>query len=338
MRFLFPALALAWLASLTAPIGSAQSSPPQSPSTVRAFRDLEYLPGGHERHKLDLYLPASATAPLPLILWVHGGGWQNGSKDDCPPLRQGYLEKGYAIASINYRLSQHAAFPAQIQDCKTAVRWLRAHADTYGLDPHRFGAWGSSAGGHLVALLGTSGDVKDFDVGPHLDLSSRVQAVCDYFGPSDFVALAQSRDASRPATFMSPESRLIGAFVLDHPDKAARANPITYVSTDDPPFLIVHGDSDFVVPLAQSTLLFDALKGAGLDARFHTLRDAGHGGPPFSSPDIQTLVADFFASRLQRGQSVKQAVQSESRASPPSDAPRRPRPPARSSPSSPTRP
>src|SRR5204862_2061067 len=141
----------------------AQQQPPRVPDGVKAHRDLVYVEGGHERHKLDLYLPEKAAGPLPLLIWVHGGGWQNGSKDGCPPLRGGYLERGYAVASIGYRLSQHAVFPAQIEDCKAAIRWLRAHAQEYGLDKARFGVWGSSAGGHLVALIGTSGDVKAFD-------------------------------------------------------------------------------------------------------------------------------------------------------------------------------
>ena len=135
------------------------------PQGVKAHRDLAYVVNGHERQKLDLFVPEKADGPLPLIIWIHGGGWQNGSKEGCPPLRNGYTGRGYAVASINYRLSGHAIFPAQIEDCKAAIRWLRAHAKEYSLDPQRFGVWGSSAGGHLVALLGTSGDVKEFDVG-----------------------------------------------------------------------------------------------------------------------------------------------------------------------------
>ena len=164
------------------------------PEGVQAHRDLAYVADGHERHKLDLFVPEKADGPLPLIIWVHGGGWQNGSKDGCPPLRGGYAGRGYAVASINYRLSQHAPFPAQIEDCKAATRWLRAHAREYNLDPNRFGVWGSSAGGHLVALLGTSGDVKAFEVGANLDQSSRVQAVCDYYGPTDFIAFVTTPD------------------------------------------------------------------------------------------------------------------------------------------------
>ena len=300
--YLLSVFVLGWAFQL-----EAQTARRPLPEGVRAHRDLVYVEGGHERQKLDLFLPAKVDGPVPVIIWVHGGGWQNGSKENCPALRGGYLEKGYAVASLNYRLSQHAVFPAQIEDCKAAVRWLRAHAKEYGLDGSRFGAWGSSAGGHLVALLGTSGEVKAFDVGAHLDQSSRVQAVCDYFGPTDFIALAKSRDARRPATSLSPESQLIGGFVLDHPDKVERADPITYVSADDPPFLIVHGDADLVVPYAQSELLFAAMKKTGLGVRFHTIRGAAHGGPGFSSGEVETMVADFFDDRLKKRNAEKKA-------------------------------
>lgn len=306
-------LTLAFFACLNVSATAQQVRPPLPPG-AQAHRDLAYVTSGHERHRLDLFLPAQSGTPLPLIIWVHGGGWQNGSKENCPLLRGGYLEKGYAVASINYRLSQHAVFPAQIEDCRAAIRWLRAHAKEYGLDPSRFGAWGSSAGGHLVALLGTSGDVTDFDVGAHFDQSSRVQAVCDYYGPTDFIALAKSRDANRPATSLSPESLLIGGFVLDHPEKVSRANPITYLTPDDPPFLIIHGDADFVVPHTQSILLFEAMKKTGLDVRFHTILGAAHGGPGFSSPETEALVADFFDTRLKKGKTVKESVQTNSQA------------------------
>jgi acetyl esterase/lipase len=234
-----------------------------------------------------------ATGPLPVIIWIHGGGWQNGSKDGCPPLRNGYTQRGYAVASINYRLSGHAVFPAQIEDCKAAIRWLRAHAQEYHLDPQRFGVWGSSAGGHLVALVGTSGDVKAFDVGPNLDQSSRVQAVCDYFGPTDFTVFVSTPGYESHATASSPEAKLIGGAVMENKEKAARANPITYVSKDDPAFLIVHGDKDPLVPLNQSQLLYDALKRAGVSVHFHTIKGAGH-GQGFGGPEIELVVAAFF--------------------------------------------
>ena len=267
------------------------------PEGVQAHRDLAYVADGHERHKLDLFVPEKADGPLPLIIWVHGGGWQNGSKDGCPPLRSGYVGRGYAVASINYRLSQHAPFPAQIEDCKAAIRWLRAHAREYNLDPNRFGVWGSSAGGHLVALLGTSGDVKAFDVGANLDQSSRVQAVCDYYGPTDFMAFVTTPGFERHASPNAPEVKLLGGSVTEKPDLAKRASPVTFVSRDDPPFLIVHGDKDPTVPVNQSQLLFDALKQAGVSVHFHTIKGAGH-GRGFGGPEIEPMVTAFFDKHL----------------------------------------
>ncbi len=261
------------------------------------LRDLTYSTKAHERHKLDLYLPEKTDRPAPLIIWIHGGGWQNGSKENCLPLRQGWLERGYAIASINYRLSGHAIFPAQIEDCKAAIRWLRANATTYQIDPARFGVWGSSAGGHLAALVGTSGDVKAFDVGDHLDQSSRVQAVCDYFGPTDFKAFVTHPGYENHSSATSPESLLLGGTVKEKPDQATAANPLTYVSTDDPPFLIVHGDKDPVVPIQQSELLFTSLKTANRSVHFHTIHGAAH-GQGFTGPEILPMVQAFFDLQL----------------------------------------
>lgn len=268
---------------------------PRVPEGTKIHYDLSYVSNGHERQKLDLYVP-DAVEPLPLILWVHGGAWLSGSKDDPVPLA--YLEAGYALASINYRLSPDAQFPAQIQDCKAAVRWLRAHATRYGLDPNRFGAWGNSAGGHLAALLGTTGDVDAFDVGEHLGASSRVQAVVDYFGPTDFVQM----DAHRTPNGLvhdaadSPESRLIGGPIQENKGKVARANPITYVTKDDPPFLIIHGDADSIVPHHQSVLLEAALKQAGVPVSLYTVAGGGHGD--FTDPNLRRQVRAFLATHL----------------------------------------
>jgi len=263
---------------------------------VQAQHNLPYVSNPHERQHLDLYLPAT-TKPAPLILWVHGGAWRAGSKEDKVPLE--YLADGYAVASINYRLSQHAVFPAQLEDCKAAVRWLRAHAEQFKLDPHRFGAWGRSAGGHLVALLGVTGGRSEFTVGEHLDLSDRVQAVVDYFGPTDFLQM----DLQRPPDGMihntpdSPESQLVGGFIVDHPDRVARANPITYVTREVPPFLIVHGDQDPVVPHHQSELLVAALQQTGADVTLYTVKGGGHGG--FTDPQLAQVTRTFLAQHLQ---------------------------------------
>jgi acetyl esterase/lipase len=199
---------------------------------------------------------------------------------------------------VGYRLSQHAIFPAQIEDCKAAVRWLRAHAKKYNLDPNHFAAWGESAGGHLVALLGTTGDVKSFDVGENLGFSSRVQAVVDCFGPTDLLQMEAHRlpNGMHHDTPDAPESKLIGGPVQENKDKAAQANPITYVTKDDPPFLIIHGDADPLVPHHQSELLEAALKQAGVPVTLYTVKGGGHGG--FKDPNVPTLIKEFITKQL----------------------------------------
>lgn len=267
---------------------------PRLPDGVKAHLDIAYVADGHERQKLDLYLPAKADGPTPLVIWIHGGAWRAGDKRGGPALA--LLEKGYAVASINYRLSQHAIMPAQIEDCKAAIRFLRSRAKEYNLNADRFGVWGSSAGGHLVALVGTSGDVKTLEgkLG-NPDHSSRVQCVVDWFGPTDFTKMGGGHD--RPN---APESQLIGGSVQQHKQAASAANPITYVSRDDPPFLIMHGDKDNVVPLNQSELLHDALKAAGVEVTLEVLKGAGHGGPQFTSPESRQQIEAFFAKHLQQ--------------------------------------
>lgn len=263
------------------------------------FLDLAYVTDGHERQKLDLYLPDQG-ANHPLIIWVHGGAFRMGSKEsnERNPVPVAYVAQGYAVASLNYRLSQHAIFPAQIQDCKAAVRWLRAHAAQFKLDPNRFAAWGPSAGGHLVAMLGATGQVSEFEVGDHLTVSSRVQCVVDYFGPTDFLQM----DAQRPPDGMihdtpdSPESELIGGPIQENKEKTARANPITYVCADAPPFLIVHGNQDPLVPYGQSILLVNALALAGIDVTFYTVIGGGHGD--FTDPDLPKLTTAFLVKHL----------------------------------------
>jgi len=285
--------------SLWASVSDAQPGPRPAPSKLPAgsivHRDLAYVPDGHQRHTLDLYLPKAGTN-LPLIIWIHGGAWRTGSKEQGVPIT--YLTQGYAVASINYRLSQHAKFPAQIQDCKAAVRWLRAHAAQYRLAPHRFAAWGSSAGGHLAALLGTAGHTRGFDVGPHLDQSSAVQAVVDYFGPTDFLQMDAHRlpNGMRHDVLDSPESELIGGPIHQLKDKVTQANPVAYVTSNAPPFLIVHGDQDPLVPHHQSQLLATALQKASVPVTFYTVKGGGHGG--FTDPEVARLTRDFLARTL----------------------------------------
>ncbi len=294
-RVLLLLLAFALVASGAAPESREAGRSGSLPQGTTVHRDLAYVTDGHPRQKLDLYLP-EASASLPLVVYVHGGAFRMGDKADDPPLE--YVAEGYALASINYRLSQHALFPAQIEDGKAAVRWLRAHAAEYGVDATRFAAGGVSAGGHLAAMLGVTGDVGDLDVGEHLDVSSRVQAVLDYFGPTDFLQM----DAHRLPHGMvhdapdSPESQLVGGPIQEHPDRVARANPVAYVTADDPPFLIVHGDQDPLVPHHQSVLLAEALKRASVPVTFYTVEGGGHGG--FDDPRVEELTRAFLRQHL----------------------------------------
>jgi acetyl esterase/lipase len=289
------------LAALVAAPAAAQPGKAKLPEGAKVHRNLEYVKGGHERQRLDLYVPAKVDAPVPVIVWVHGGAWLGGSKEGGGPALP-FVGKGYAVASINYRLSQHAVFPAQIEDCKAAIRWLRANAKTYNLNPQRIGVWGASAGGHLVALLGTAGGVKELEgkLG-NAEQSSRVQAVVDFFGPTDFLQMdAHALPGARlkhdaPS---SPESRLIGGAIQKNVEKVKRANPITYVTKDAPPFLIAHGEKDPLVPCHQSELLYEALKKAKAEVTFHKIPGAGHGGKGFSTDKMHAAIQEFFDKHL----------------------------------------
>jgi len=261
------------------------------PPSVKALKDLEYGKASGRAMLLDLYLPEKADKPLALIIWIHGGAWMAGSKDDPSPALR-FTANGYAVAQVGYRLSQEARFPAQIHDCKAAVRWLQANAAKYNLDPNKFVAWGGSAGGHLVALLGTSGGVAELE-GNDNDLreSSRVQAVVDWFGLTDFLHIGDAKSDLQHNAPDSPESKLIGGALLENKDKAAKASPITYVSKDAPPFLIMHGDHDRTVPFNQSELLYATLKKAGVDVTLIPVKGAGHG---FGGPEAIATVQEFL--------------------------------------------
>ena len=223
-----------------------------------------------------------------------------GSKEDNEhgQLPFDYLAQGYALASINYRLSQHAIFPAQIEDCKAAVRWLRARATEFKLDPNRFAGWGASAGGHLVTMLGVAGHVTEFEVGAHLNVSSRVQCVVDYFGPTDFLQMDSQRlpDGMIHDAADSPESELVGGPIQENKEKVARANPITYITADTPPFLVIHGDQDPLVPYGQSVILVEALQKAGVDVTFYTVEGEGHGH--FTNSRVPELTKAFLAKHI----------------------------------------
>jgi acetyl esterase/lipase len=268
---------------------------------VKSELGIPYVENGHDRQVLDLYLPDRPTEEAwPLVIWIHGGAWLGG--DRAHPQVMYLVHEGFAVASIDYRLSQDAIWPAQIFDCKAAVRYLRANAAKYHLDADHFGVGGDSAGGHLAAVIGTSGDVKELEGNlGNLGTSSRVQAVLDLFGPTDLLMVGKQ---SGPDSFIrhdapdSPESRLLGGAVQEKHELARTANPLTYIDRDDPPFLIMHGDADRVVPLGQSTLLAKALIDAGVEEMMKTVHGAGHEGPAFHTPENRRIVTEYFSQKL----------------------------------------
>jgi acetyl esterase/lipase len=268
------------------------------PQGAKAMQNVQYAQVGDKSLLLDLYLPAQAKGPLPLVVWIHGGAWSAGSKEGCPAVW--LVGRGYAVASINYRLSQEAIFPAQIEDCKAAIRYLRASAARYSIDANHIGVWGSSAGGHLVALLGTSGDVKELEgaVGDNLTASSRVQCVVDYFGPTDFMKFKDQPTWVKVNQPDSPLVRLVGGLLEEKKDLVAKANPITFISRDDPPFLVAHGDKDNTVPISQSQLLVAALRKAGVAVTFEVVKGAGHGFNGVQNEALNSIVTSFFDKHL----------------------------------------
>lgn len=250
---------------------------------------------------LDLYLPNNPVRAVPIIMYIHGGGWSALDKGWCPyPMR--LLEQEYAVASINYRLLQEGgAFPANLHDCKAAVRWLRARAAEYGLDGDHIGVWGDSAGAHLAALVGLTGGLAALEGNTGLTgVSSRVQAVCAYFGAMDLCALVGPDPAHSPG---APRmAQLIGVTSLaEHMDRLKAASPITYAAADAPPFLLLHGDVDTIVPVSQSVLLYEALWKAGADVRLHIVHGGDHldyrRSPtdlPWQAAEVKNLEDAFF--------------------------------------------
>jgi acetyl esterase/lipase len=264
--------------------------------------------------KLDLYLVGRPTgegqppgvqpfiSPLrvpplirrPLIVWIHGGGWRGGSRADFSPA-WAWVDSGYSIASLDYRLSSQKKWPAQIHDVKAAIRWLRANADAFGLDTARFVAWGESAGGHLAAMAGLTSPADAFDgavVGDYLETGSHVRGVIDYYGPTHFLAPIPKR-----WTPWSSVGELLGCGVRKCMDRARWASPVSYVNPGDPPFLILHGTLDTIVPMSQSILLDSLLRAAQVPVELRTVQE-GHGGPAFFADTTRVWVSAFLTRLL----------------------------------------
>ena len=267
------------------------------PEDMTVLRDVVFGKGGGRELTMHIVMPKEkATATAPVYVWIHGGGWLGGKKDGGIGQTVPLVRRGFVGATIEYRLTGEAPFPAQIEDCKCAIRYLRAHAEKYNIDADRIAVGGSSAGGHLAALLGTSGGVKELEgSGGWPDQSSTVQAVVDLYGPTDFKAFVTTEGFESHNRAGSPESKLLGGGeVITNVDGIKRVNPITYVDESDPPFLIIHGTNDRTVPVNQSEAIHKALQAAKVSSKLHVIEGAGHGGPQFSDPEIRAMQVDFL--------------------------------------------
>jgi acetyl esterase/lipase len=288
-------------ASESKPAAPVQTAATQ-PSTQRAavddlppgavvHRNLAYVANGHERQSLDLYLPPNRAGRVPVVIWLHGGGWSSGNKSRTPAVR--LLQRGYAVASVGYRLTDVATFPAQIHDCKAAVRFLRGSASKYGLDTERIGVWGASAGGNLALLLGVGSNVSNLEgiEGDFDNQTSVVACVVDYFGTVEF---------RNPKEFPLNNNRIkyMGGTSEEKPEIAALVTPLTHISADDAPVLIVHGDKDNTVPINHSRALESALKAAGVEHQFLLIPGGGHGGDKFHTAEVNAIVDAFLDRHL----------------------------------------
>jgi acetyl esterase/lipase len=274
------------------------------PKGTVTYSNINYAHDTLKKHLLDIYLPAKTINNLPLVVWIHGGAWMLNDKyadmDYMKNTIREFIEKNYALASIDYRHSTEAVFPAQVQDCNSAIEYLYQHANQYHIDRDRIAVIGFSAGGHLASLLGLSNNnhVKEFYPTPS-DNHFKIKAVLDFYGPSDLIMLSATTDTS-VNNARSPVSILLGALPLDRPDLAKRASPVTYIDKNDPPFLIIQGEKDESVPNTQSKLLSAWLTLAGVKNELIMVPNAPHYGEVFDAENIRKELFDFLAKYLRK--------------------------------------
>jgi acetyl esterase/lipase len=261
------------------------------PDSVVVVRNVQFGTGGGRPLHMDILRPSTRRAAQePVLVWIHGGWWRRGASWPAPAHLASLVEQDYFVCSVEYRLSDEAKFPAQIEDVKCAIRYLRAHASRFGIDPNRIGVWGASAGGHLAALAATSGGVRELEgTGGWQDQSSRVQAAVDWYGPTDIL------DGDAHAAADSHGSLLIGGPVHQNAIRAAQVNPVHYLKSDCPPILIMHGSEDTAVLPSQSQLLYDALKQANVPSELVMVPGKAH---EYLGDDAVAKVHAFLARLL----------------------------------------
>lgn len=316
--YLIAFIALNILVAATAAFGAAAPEPKPAvaakpkpalviPADLELIKDVAYSPDANKLHKLDiLRLKKLPKTAMPVLVWIHGGGFVGGAKADGYKHLMRFAKRGYLCASINYRFAYEKHFPGQLEDCKCAIRFLRAHAKQYNLDADHIGVWGASAGGNLVAMLGTTGGVKEFEgTGGWEKFSSRVQAVVDYYGMTDFNAINELvKQGKATQRFMDRSgkdsvSHLLGVEKWwENPELCRKASPTTYVSKDDPPFYIFHGDLDPLTNHEQGELLNERLRKAGVESDFYLVVGGKHGWPP--RKDVDSKVDAFLDKHLRK--------------------------------------
>src|SRR6478752_475953 len=287
---------------------SVALSKAQAPEKIRSIfpegtvfhQNIPYANDTLKKHLLDIYLPPNAGSANPLVIWVHGGAWNHNDKyADMSYMKntiKSIVEKGYALASIDYRQSSTAIFPAQIQDCIQAVEFLNANASKYELDKNKFVLMGFSAGGHLASLMALSNNNNVTEFYPaHKKPSFKIKAVLDFYGPSDFLLFFSNLD---PTKVDNPITQLLGASPLARPDISKLASPVTYVDKNDPPFFIVHGEKDPDVAPAQAYLLKSYLDLAGVKNELTIVKDAPHYGVMFDADEIRVKLLHFLSEQF----------------------------------------
>ena len=290
---------LFFLFFIVASYGFSQTNPVLDafPKGTILYGNIRYNNDTIPKHLLDIYLPENAKGKVPLVILIHGGGWLSNNKyADIGYMKKTVAEivsNGYALASIDYRFSTQAVFPAQMQDCNRAVSYLYDNADQYGFDKKRFALMGFSAGGHLASMVGLSknNDIAAFFM-PGTSKLFSFKAVVDFYGPAELILFPESNNEK------SPEGLLIGAAPLLRPDLAKAASPVTYVDKDDPPFLIIHGEKDQSVSTKHSQLLSAWLGVFGVPNELFILKDAPHFGEMFDSDEVRNKVMNFLKQRL----------------------------------------
>jgi len=276
----------------------------------REWANIDYVGDGIEAHRLDIHLPETGEGPFPVVIVIYGSAWFSDDLKDTAfnTLGPSLLQSGFAVVAINHRASTDAIFPAQIHDVRAAVRFIRANAASYGIDTSFVGVTGYSSGGHLASFLGTAGNTMQQTVnsvtvdlegslGEYPSASIRVDAVVDWFGPTDFQIMDSCGSEMIHSAENSPESSLVGGPIQEMDEMCALANPVTYVDANDPPFLIIHGDADPLVPSCNSEELYDTLKGSGVPAEFILVPGGGHGPGVLTHTYFQKMT-DFFRSHV----------------------------------------